>query len=259
MTIFIIVIFTIIFHYLGFLKDIENFFWGILAPASSYIYDISLTEGEEKITKPFRNLDDLKTSYVELYYEVEQVPVLEAKMQELKDQNEELRKQLKFQNENAYKYVNGTIIGKTTETVGNTVIIDIGSVHGVKEGNPVFVGEGVFIGKISRVENERSIVRLLNDSQSKVAATVQNGERSIGVVEGGYGISINMNLIPQNEKIAVGDVIITSGLEENIPRGLIIGMIESTEKEPYKPFQKAVLRSAVKLDNIHLISVITEI
>jgi rod shape-determining protein MreC len=67
-----------------------------------------------------------------------------------------------------------------------------------------------------------------------------------------------MNYIPQNEIIKVGDMVITSGLEENVPSGLLIGVIEAVEKEAYQPFQKAVITPSVDLTKIKQVLVITE-
>jgi rod shape-determining protein MreC len=259
LSILFVVLCTICFHYLGFLRGIEDFFWNIVSPSSSYIYDIKLEIEKEKVTKQFRDLDSLKEGYISLYSEVEQVPILETKVTLLEEENIELKEQLAFQKKTKANFVNANVIGKTTEAIGNSLIINVGYLQNVQVGNPVLVGNGILIGKISRTEQDRSIVRIVNDSQSIIAATIMNSDKSLGVVEGGYGISINMNLIPQNEDVSIGDIIVTSGLENNIPRGLVIGKVVATKKEPYKPFQTAVLSPAVTLEKIYIVSVITDI
>jgi rod shape-determining protein MreC len=65
-----------------------------------------------------------------------------------------------------------------------------------------------------------------------------------------------MTFIPQNETITPGDVIVTSGLEPLIPRGLTIGTIEAVEKEAYQPFQKAVLTPLASLNKLRVVSVL---
>ena len=82
-------------------------------------------------------------------------------------------------------------------------------------------------------------------------------DRSIGIVEGGYEISIQMNFIPQNEELNVGDAIVTSGLEETIPRGLLIGRVEAVKKEAYEPFQQAVITPAAPLHALTVVTVLT--
>lgn len=113
------------------------------------------------------------------------------------------------------------------------------------------------IGTIAKIEKNISLVRLINDNQSKIAATILNRDNSLGVVEGGYGLSIRMNFIPRNETVLIGDKIITSGLEQTIPKGLLIGEVAVAENEAYQPFQQAVLTSATDLSKLFIVSVLT--
>jgi len=72
-------------------------------------------------------------------------------------------------------------------------------------------------------------------------------------VEGGYGISLRMNLIPRDEAVRIGDQVVSSGLEKNIPRGLLIGTVAVIENEPYKPFQQAILNSVADLSKLTVV------
>jgi rod shape-determining protein MreC len=142
------------------------------------------------------------------------------------------------------------------DPLGTTIIIDRGSADGLTNGHPVIVGNGLLIGKLVRVDEHTSVVRLLSDYQSRVAATVVNREKSLGLVEGGYGLTVKLDLIPQNEVIRPGDVIITSGLEAYIPRGLVIGTVEVVEKKTQEPFQQAIIKTAADLHSITLVSIL---
>jgi rod shape-determining protein MreC len=113
------------------------------------------------------------------------------------------------------------------------------------------------IGKIIQVERDISVARLVNDNQSSVGATMLNRDRSLGVVEGGFGISLQMNLIPRDEVVQIGDSIVTSGLEEFIPRGLVLGTVASIENEAYKPFQKAIVTPGVDLSKLTIVSIVS--
>ena len=150
------------------------------------------------------------------------------------------------------------MIGKSIDPLRNSIVIDRGGKAGVKLGQPVIVDNGILAGKIIKVENNTSIAQLVNDQQSKVAVTIMNVDTSIGLVEGGYGLSIQMDFIPQNESVLVGDTVITSGLEEGIPHGLIIGTVDSVEKEAYQPFQKATISPIINLEKIREVSVIID-
>ena len=59
-----------------------------------------------------------------------------------------------------------------------------------------------------------------------------------------------------NKKNNICDQIITSGLEQSIPRGLLIGEVAVAENEAYQPFQQAVLTTATDLSKLTIVSVL---
>jgi len=250
----VIIILIIITHYIGWLNPVENFLRTIIKPGSQALYAISTNLGEE--SQNFSNVNELEEAYKNLNNQILEYKINEVDNKILLEENEELRRQLEFKKRNDYTMIGSSVIGKNIDPLGNTIILDKGEEDGVIIDSPVIVGNGVLVGKIVRVETRSSIVRLINDNQSRIASTVVNKDRSIGLVEGGYGISVHMNYIPQNESINVGEMVISSGLEKNIPKGLLIGTIEAVEKEAYQPFQRAILKPLVNLDKISLVSII---
>ena len=65
-----------------------------------------------------------------------------------------------------------------------------------------------------------------------------------------------MDFIPRNEVVLVGDMVVTSGLEETIPRGLLIGEVAVAQNEAYQPFQQAVLTPSTDLTKLFIVSVL---
>jgi len=255
LSITIVIILTIVFHFVGWLSPIENFVYSFIEPASQLLYTTNISIDDED-SKLFSDPQKLKEAYLNQKAELLKNKIDQTTFQLTQEENEGLKKQLDFFQRNNYSAVGVNVIGKNTEPTGNTLTIDRGENDGISIGNTVITKAGILVGKITKVNNNFSIVRLINDNQSKIAATIINQDKSIGLVEGGYGISVHMNFIPQNETLSIGDVIVTSGLEENIPRGLLIGEIEAIEKEAYQPFQKAVISPFVNLEKIVLASVI---
>jgi len=182
--------------------------------------------------------------------------VADARLKDLEKENTEIRKQLNFFHRRNFTAVAADIVGQNFDSVEKMVIIDAGEAAGIKLDQPVISGDGILIGTIAKVEKDISIVRLINDNQSKIAATILNKDGSLGVVEGGYGLSVRMNFIPRNETVLIGDTIITSGLEQTIPRGLLIGEVAVAENEAYQPFQQAVLTTAIDLSKLTIVSVL---
>ncbi len=181
---------------------------------------------------------------------------LNAKNKILEEENIELKKQVNFARRVSFKTLTVNVVGRNADSIEKTAIVNVGQNQGIKVGLPVTVGDGVLIGRIIKVENELSVIRLLSDNQSKILATLLNKERSLGVVEAGFGASVRMGFIPRNEVVLIGDQIVTSGQEVEIPKGLLIGKVVSVENEAYQPFQQAILEPAVNLEKLVDVTII---
>lgn len=244
----------IFFHYLGWLNPIESTARTVIKPIYSFFYSAHIKlNNRYKNLKNKSNQDYFYTKYYDLKLKNEE---LKIKNTNLKLKNEELKKIVNFKENNKYNLISSKVIGRNNELVGQSLIIDIGSEDDVKVGQPAVIMDGILIGIVRQVYHNSSLIELLNDNNTKIAASIFNDKKSTGVVEGGYGLSIKMKLIPRNEIVIVGDKVITSGLESNIPRGLLIGEVEVTENEPYQPFQTAIISPTANLSNISLVSII---
>lgn len=186
------------------------------------------------------------------------IETLEAKNKILEKDNADLRLELNFKNKNKFNLLGAEVIAKNIQAIDQVVILNRGTKDGVRIDQPIVYGDGILVGKIIKTEDNISFARLLNDNQSKIAATITNTDHSLGVVEGGYGLSIKMNFIPRNENVAIGDQIITSGIEKTIPSGLVIGKVAAIENESYQPFQQAVITPIVEYQKINLVNIIID-
>lgn len=254
LSVFVIVLAVVILQIFGVLKPIEKAVLGLVNPASNAMHalNIKVGSGEEN----FDSVDDLKEAYKKAKERITELEVDEAKMFILQDENLELRSQLSYVTSSPRESVGADVIGKNIEPIGSTLVLNKGSEDGLQVGDPVIIRNGILIGIVARTEESFSIVRLVDDNQSRIAATITNMDRSTGLVEGRHGISISMSLIPQNEEISIGNIVLTSGLEDDIPRGLSIGKITSIEKEPFQPFQKAAVDPLVSFDKVSVVSVL---
>jgi len=112
------------------------------------------------------------------------------------------------------------------------------------------------IGKISEIYDYSSKVLLLTDNRSRVAATIQNQDKTAGLVEGQFGLSMTMVNIPQDQEIEEGDLIVTSGLEGDIPRGLLIARVEGVSSVESEIFKAAMLSSIASLSDLNYVLVV---
>ncbi|MEK7213002.1 MAG: rod shape-determining protein MreC [Patescibacteria group bacterium] len=249
-----VVLLLIFFNFFGWLNPVKNFLVYSLSPILAGTNKWGIKMGDSY--RFFNSREEFFSAYTQCVGDLQGQELIKAQLKILAEENTELKKQLSFKQRAKAPQMAAEVVGKNTDSADKTIIINVGEEAGLKVDQPVVAGDGILVGKITKVEKQLAVVRLISDNQIKVAATVLNNERSLGVVEGGYGLSVRMSFIPRNEVVQVGDQIITSGLELNIPRGLLIGSVAAVENEPYQPFQQAVLTPAADLAKLTLVSVL---
>lgn len=242
-------------HYIGWLGPIERLIGKVVNPLSAQVYEWSITNTDGSVST--KNPEQLYQAYQELFTKYQEHIVDKATLLAAQQENAELRSLLNFEQRTEYILVGAQVIGKDTDPLGSTILINRGENDGISIGDPVIVGDGILVGLIHSLDEDSATVLLIDDSQSKIAATILGETRSIGLVEGGFGLSVRMGFIPQNEEISVGDIITTSGLTQGIADGLVIGTVEAVEREAYQPFQSAIVDPAADLNALILVSVIT--
>lgn len=252
--IIIIILLLLFLNILGILSPLNSFFSQPLIFIQKWFYSLGIGLSKVQV----RTLS--KSELIKLNQELEaQILVLTKKIAESKifeEENKELVKQLDFLKHQPYRAVTARVVGKSPDYTEHILIINRGGKDGLAAGYPVIAEEGIMIGKILEVERESAKVMLLTDGHSKVAAAILNNDRTVGLVEGQYGLSMKMELIPRNEEVKSKDLVITSGLEEYIPKGLLIAKVDHLTTQPNDVFQSALLNFLVDFNKINIISVL---
>ena len=120
---------------------------------------------------------------------------------------------------------------------------------------PGVVAPGLLVGKITKLYPNSSEVTLITDPSIVInAEVVDSGAR--GLVRGEHGLGLSLDLVTQNELIKTGDEVITSGLSDDFPRGLLIGEVSGIRSSPTDLFQKAFISSAADLRSLRFLFVI---
>ncbi|MFA6534469.1 MAG: rod shape-determining protein MreC [Patescibacteria group bacterium] len=229
---------------------LTNWFIQLAGPAQGALTEAGTAAGGFK-TKAVLTEENqvLKAKLEQLALDVSQLKVLEV-------ENQLLRQQLNFVEGKGYHFVTARITSRVAENSLSGLIINRGRADGIQVGYPVIAGEGVLVGTIIEVQENFSTLLLLTDSQSRVAATVQNQQQTVGIMEGEHGISVKLTMIPQDEKIDPGQTIITSGLQSNIPRGLFLGLVDKVEANASELFAKAYIYPLVDYQRLSLVTVL---
>ncbi len=172
-----------------------------------------------------------------------------ARLNLAKQENTALRRALGLKENFSLTLIASEVIQADPTGFSQTLVIDKGENQGVTAGAAVVVSPGLLVGKVTRLLGQTAEVTLITDPAITInAEVVDSGAR--GLIRGQHGLSLDFDLITQNELIKSQDQVITSGLSGDFPRGLLIGEIASVSTTSSALFQKASVTPAAQLRNL---------
>jgi rod shape-determining protein MreC len=189
----------------------------------------------------------------------EKIAELQKESHQLKEMtlaNERLQKLLHFREKVSPSVVAAEVIGQDPSSWFKSVTINKGEKDGVRKGMAVISPEGV-VGQILKVAPHYSTVLLVTDYNSAIDSIVQR-TRAKAIVEGKGENRCQLKYLLRTEEVAVGDIVVTSGLSGNFPKGWIVGEIRKVDKKGHGVFQYAELVPSVNLTKLEEILVITQ-
>lgn len=206
------------------------------------------------------DLATLRERNLELEQLVAQLTVDNLRLKEVESENSRLRGLLQFARTNStFNYrgtqVVGRIVGSEPNSAIQSIVIDLGSAHGMETGMPVVTERGL-VGRITDVYTNASRVLLITDSNSSVNTMLQNA-RVRGILRGRAGQSPIMDYLPQDQTITVADIVVTSGEGGNFPAGIPVGQVTDVLQNDADMFQRGVVRTTVDFDTLETVLVIT--
>jgi len=264
--VFLAILLLIFLHFANLLKPLESFLNQGLKPIFKNFYSIGANINKTYLEQTAKQ--NLAAELKQAEEKINQLISENVKLRFLEEENLALRKHLNFLNKDNRRYLMSNIIsrGELTGSSGEgnqSVIIDKGSADGLFAGLAVISStaistssQGVVVGKIINVKEHIAEVYLVTNKNSKLAASIFGGNKTSGIASGELGLMIKMDFIPQTENIKAGDIVATSGLEQSISRGLVIGRVTKVSKENNEVWQTATIEPMVDLDALSIVSIL---
>lgn len=236
---------------LGLLKLPKQAIFYVTNPISFGLYDSS-----NFIQRQFYFIFKARLSAQENLALKEQIGALLSENANLRtrlSETESLVSQQSYLDPKTYTLIPARPIG-----LGRQLKIDKGLDAGIKVGWAVVFNDN-YIGKITQVSEKSSLVQLLADPDSKVAAFSQGLEgRAKGILIGQFGTDTLMDKILHQEIINVGDLVYSEGTEGFLPRGLILGRVNEIKALENEVFKQAKIERVFDIRDLELVFVITE-
>jgi len=185
----------------------------------------------------------------------------------VEQENEELKEMLHFTERqkliNKYNYLIAQVVSVSNDANNRSLNIDLGSKHGIKRNMAVTTVDGL-IGLISAVTPYSATVTPITELDensptfNSIAATVYGKEKSFGILSG-YNKSTErliMTKIAEDDNMEIGDTVITSGIGNIYPRGLIVGTVETKQVGDFGLTYTANIKMSASLDHLTKVFVV---
>lgn len=187
---------------------------------------------------------------------------LESELTETKKRVKELESMLEIKNNQSdYTSISATVMNRKVGAWYDNLTIDKGSKDGVEEGAAVITSYGL-IGKIIKVTNYSSNVKLLTsvNENFQISVKIESETESI------YGLLSNykddyliISGISNNKEIPTYSKVVTTGLDNRFPSGILIGYTEKEEKDNFDLARTIYVSPAHSLDDITYVSVLKKV
>jgi rod shape-determining protein MreC len=234
-----------------------------------------------RVTQPFvdawdwtSGLIDARSQNAELKRKLAEAAAANQKLQQLQYELAQDDSLIKFTEDSKiasqYDYVGASVIRQVPNAYSQTITIDVGSSQGVAVDDPVVAPAGDsdqfagLIGRVTAVTPGAANVQLILDADTAVSARVQGGTvHGLAMPSDGDPGVLSLKMVPQEEQVSTGQVVVTAGLQSGrlqslLPAGIPIGQITSVSQDenfPDKSIQVTPFVDFGSLDRVLVLKV----
>lgn len=238
-----------------FQKEVRNFCYLLLAPSQKVFWDAGnktagFWETISEIKTVREDKEKLERQNIELLAE-------NAKLKELKAENEFLRRALGLGLEKDFQLILAQITAKDISQ--DSILINKGSQDGVLADSPVITEEKVLLGRVKDVYQNFSRIALISHKESSFNVRLESNEENdiVGVVKGKGSFGLLLD-VPREKEVKTDDVLVTTSWGGTFPKGLLVGKVKEVKKNDVDPSQKVEIEPFFNIKKIENLFVITK-
>ena len=146
------------------------------------------------------------------------------------------------------------LIAVNTDPTRQEIVVDKGTTDGVVVGQAVIDSGGVF-GQVVEATPFTSRILLVTDPMHSIPVEVVRSDVRTIASGGGQGPHLLENISVTTD-IAVGDMLVSSGLGRRFPFGYPLGVVESIDSDPSQPYAQVTWAPSAALDRSRLVLVV---
>jgi rod shape-determining protein MreC len=173
----------------------------------------------------------------------------------LEAENARLRAMLEARNRVTDEVRVAGIMSVSSNPFRHVLVIDKGRNDGVYDGQAMIDSDGV-VGQVIETGLFSAQAVLISDPDHALPVEInRNGLRTIAVGTGEFD-RLDLPFLPNNADVALGDLLVTSGLGGAFPAGYPVAVIDSVIRIPQEPFAAVSARPAAELNQVREIMLI---
>ena len=209
----------------------------------------------------FVDIRSLQARLTELLEEREQLLSEAARIASLEREVAELQATLDLRATTSFTTVAAQVVARDFAIDRRYIILDVGSVDGVKIGDVVIGAGASLAGRVVQVSEQSCQVRLLTDPEFSVTSEVA-ATGAIGQVRGRAANPLAFDDVDAQRQVLVGAEVTTSGIELSptlrsaFPRGLSVGRVVAVNTITSAVLQSADVEPTLDLDSVRTLLVI---
>jgi rod shape-determining protein MreC len=248
---FLIILIVIIVLLNLYNKSVKNFFYNISEPIQKFLWRFG---GKiSNFFEYFSETETLRKDLDSLRLENQELLARIAALEGLKKENQTLREALGLDLQEEFDLSLAQVTDKDISE--DFILINKGAEDGISEGLVVISEQKILLGKIYEVYENYSKVKLISHKESSLEGEIIEKE-VLGLVKGKGNSELLFDLVPTDQEIVEGDLIQTSALGGDFPKGLLVGKIENIKKSDIQPFHQAEVLPLFKLGDLKVVFII---
>lgn len=209
--------------------------------------------GARSFWNRYGSLRNVERENAELKRRLEAVQVEFQETRALADRARGLQKLLDLRDRSNLKTTAAEIIATSASPDFQTLTIDKGKSDDLRTDMAVIAPDGV-VGRIVVPSTRAAKVQLLIDRNAAAGALVERS-RAQGVVKGTGDSRLELEFVSEAADVAVGDLVVTSGIEGIFPKGFTIGRVDVVDKSG-PSYKRITVKPAVDFSSLEEVLVV---
>jgi rod shape-determining protein MreC len=171
-------------------------------------------------------------------------------------ENEVLRREMAFSKKTALRLQPCTVLAVDPENISDTLVTDCGAASGAKPGQAL-ISQGYLVAKIIHVGKLTSTAVLITNPESSIDGKLSKNNTP-AVIKGSFGSGLVFDLIPQAAEVSPGDLVVTGGISNLIPKNILVGEIGELLSKPNDLFKQTTVISPVTFHDLQFVFLVQE-